>query len=275
MHVVGIGPGEAAHISRRAINVLQSVEAIAGYTTYIDLIRPLISEKQVVISTGMTKERERVHAAVRTALAGKSCALVSSGDPGIYAMAGLVFEICRENGIALLPLSYTGPENPETKALRFEVVPGIPALCAGASLLGAPLMHDFAAISLSDLLTPWDTIEARLAAAAESDFVIVLYNPKSRRRKTHLERAQQIILRYREKETPVGIVTRAMRDGEQVRIVPLKELHTAEVDMQTTVFIGNSATRRYAEFMVTPRGYSDKYDLRDADPGRPSASVKN
>jgi precorrin-3B C17-methyltransferase len=251
------------HMSRRAVGVLQSVDAIAGYTTYIDLIRPLISENQVVISTGMKKEKERVHAAIRTALEGKSCALISSGDPGVYAMAGLVFEICRENGITLLPLSSTKPASTNAEGLQFDVIPGIPALCAGAALLGAPLMHDFAAISLSDLLTPWDKIEGRLKAAAQSDFVIVLYNPKSKRRKTHLERAQQIIMRHRAGQTPVGIVTRAMRDGEQVRIVSLKDLHTAEVDMQTTVFIGNSTTRTYAGFMVTPRGYSGKYDLRD------------
>lgn len=262
---MGIGPGGMTHMSGRAVSVLQSVEAIAGYTTYIDLIRPLISEKQAVISTGMKKEKERVHEAIRTARAGKSCALVSSGDPGVYAMAGLVFEICRDNDIALLPLSSNGQANTNGQALRFEVVPGIPALCAGASLLGAPLMHDFAAISLSDLLTPWDTIEARLEAAAESDFVIVLYNPKSKRRKTHLERAQQIILRHRDGDTPAGIVRKAMRDGEDVRIVPLKDLHTAEVDMQTTVFIGNSTTRTYFDFMVTPRGYSNKYDLRGGD----------
>jgi precorrin-3B C17-methyltransferase len=252
-------------MSVRAVSVLQSVDAIVGYTTYIDLIRPLISEKQVVVSTGMKKETERVQAAIRIAREGKTCALVSSGDPGVYAMAGLVFEICRDNDIPLLPLSATRPKSMNGKALRFEIVPGIPALCAGASLLGAPLMHDFAAISLSDLLTPWDRIEARLRAAAQSDFVIVLYNPRSKKRRSHLERAQQIILRHREANTPVGIVRRAMRDGEQVQIVPLTNLHKAEVDMQTTVFIGNSATRTYAEYMVTPRGYADKYDLRGGD----------
>jgi precorrin-3B C17-methyltransferase len=250
-------------MSVRAVGVLQSVDAIVGYTTYIDLIRPLISEKPVIMSTGMKKETERVQAAIRIAREGKSCALVSSGDPGVYAMAGLVFEICRDNDIPLLPLSATRPKSMNGKALRFEIVPGIPALCAGASLLGAPLMHDFAAISLSDLMTPWDRIEARLTAAAESDFVIVLYNPRSKKRRTHLERAQQIIMRHREANTPVGIVRRAMRDGEQVQIVPLGNLHKAEVDMQTTVFIGNSATRTYAEYMVTPRGYADKYDLQD------------
>jgi precorrin-3B C17-methyltransferase len=260
-------------MSGRAVSVLQAVDAVAGYTTYIDLIRPLISEKQAIISTGMKKEKERVHEAIRTARAGRSCALVSSGDPGIYAMAGLVLEICRDNAIDLLSHASAGAEQTNGKALYFEIVPGIPALCAGASLLGAPLMHDFAAISLSDLLTPWDTIESRLKAAAESDFVIVLYNPKSKRRKTHLERAQQIILRYRDKDTPVGIVKKAMRSGEAVRIVPLQDLHTAEVDMQTTVFVGNHTTRTYLKYMVTPRGYSSKYDLQAKESNKDTQPV--
>jgi precorrin-3B C17-methyltransferase len=148
------------------------------------------------------------------------------------------------------------------ETLFIEIVPGIPALASGASLLGAPLTHDFAAISLSDLLTPWESIEKRLDAAAMADFVIVLYNPKSKRRSGHLTRAQEIILKYRSPETPVGIIVSAMRPQQEISVIPLKDLHKAAVNMQTTVFIGNSASTTYGEFMFTPRGYAGKYDLQ-------------
>lgn len=255
LFIVGIGPGSADHLSARARQVLETVDTVAGYTTYIDLIRPLIPEKPV-IATAMKKEVARVEAAIDNAMSGKRCAIVSSGDPGIYAMAGLVFEMCEKKGIPIC----CGPESgPET--LTVEVVPGIPALAAGAALLGAPLTHDFAAISLSDLLTPWPVIEKRLNAAAEADFVIVIYNPKSKRRQDHLTSAQQIILAHRSSNTPVGIVTGAMRDNERVMLTTLAQLHLAKVDMQTTVFIGNRSTRVYDGFLITPRGYADKYDL--------------
>ncbi len=256
MYIVGIGPGAPEHLSHRAIQVLELVDAVAGYTTYIDLIRPLIQGKQI-ISTAMQKEVDRVAAALDLALAGQSCAVVSSGDPGVYAMAGLVLEMCRERDIAIVG----SDEAAHANRLVVEVVPGIPALCSGASLLGAPLTHDFAAVSLSDLLTPWDTIAARLDAAARADFVIVLYNPRSRRRADHLERAQQIILAHRDPLTPVGIVTGAMRDNQRVTLTTLDNLHRAEVDMQTTVFVGNSTTFAYDGFMVTPRGYAKKYNI--------------
>ena len=243
-------------MSARAAHVLKEVDAVAGYTTYIELIRPLIAGKRIV-STGMKKEVDRVSAALALALDGTACAVVSSGDPGIYAMAGLVLEMCRERDIAIVG----SDEAAHANRLVVEVVPGIPALCSGASLLGAPLTHDFAAVSLSDLLTPWDTIAARLDAAARADFVIVLYNPKSRRRADHLERAQQIILAHRDPLTPVGIVTGAMRDNQRVTLTTLDNLHRAEVDMQTTVFVGNSNTFSYAGFMVTPRGYAKKYAI--------------
>ena len=241
--------------------MLQKVEAVAGYTTYIDLIRPLIRDKQI-ISTGMTKEVQRVESAIQLALAGTSCAIVSSGDPGIYAMAGLVFETCIAKNIKIVPRSEQDMNTTtESQGIYVEIVPGIPALSAGASLLGAPLTHDFAVISLSDLLTPWEIIEKRLDAAARADFVIVLYNPKSKKRSWQLEKAQQIILAHRDKNTPVGIVTSAMRDAQNVDVIKLENLHRAEVNMQTTVFIGSSASRRYFEYMYTPRGYSEKYDI--------------
>ena len=249
-------------MSRRAHDVFKKVDTVAGYTTYLDLIRPLVAGKEV-ISTAMKKEVDRVEAAIEAALSGKSCAIVSSGDPGIYAMAGLVFEMCKIKNINIVP-----PDAPQISerpgpALQVEVVPGIPALCSGASLLGAPLTHDFAVISLSDLLTPWELIEKRIKAAAQADFVIVIYNPKSKKRDWQLEKAQKIILKYRDGKTPVGIVTSAMREKQNVRIVPLEELHEAPVNMQTTVFIGSSASVAYLDYMVTPRGYTKKYSIND------------
>jgi precorrin-3B C17-methyltransferase len=208
----------------------------------------------------MTQEVDRVEAAINEALSGKSCAVVSSGDSGIYAMAGLVLEICAIRGIPILKPDSRDASHPQS--LQVEIVPGIPAVCAGASLLGAPLTHDFACISLSNLLTPWEVIEKRLDAAALADFVIVLYNPKSKRRSTQLERAQQIILNHRDKHTPVGVVTSAMREDQEITLTTLEHLHLAKVTMLTTVFIGNSSTFDYQGLMITPRGYSKKYDIR-------------
>lgn len=252
LYVVGIGPGGMDYMCGRAIDVLKSVEVVAGYTTYIDLIRPLIAGKEI-IRTGMMKEVDRVAAAIDTALAGKTCALVSSGDPGIYAMAGLVFDMCRERDIALSEAGGNG--------LFVEVVPGIPALAAGAALLGAPLTHDFAAVSLSDLLTPWETIEKRIEAAASADFVLAIYNPRSKKRDWQLGRAVEIMLKHRSPKTPVGVVTAAMRAEQSVAITTLGAFDPASADMQTTVFIGNSNTFRYGGCMVTPRGYARKYDM--------------
>lgn len=237
---------------------------------YIDLIRPLLEGKRIVQSA-MMQEVDRVKAAIDAALEERTVvALVSSGDPGIYAMAGLAFEMCRQRNIRL-----TSNRNPRTAAvdsnqgssqepcLQVEVIPGIPALASGASLLGAPLTHDFACVSLSDLLTPWPQIEARIEAAAKADFVLVIYNPKSRKRTDHLAKAQKILLRHRSPDTPVGIVQNAMRENECVTLTCLKDLHLAEVDMLTTVFVGNSSTFEYDGYMVTPRGYTTKYEMGD------------
>jgi len=232
---------------------------VVGYSLYIDLIQPLIAGKQILRS-GMMKEVERVEAAIEAALSGKTCALVSSGDPGIYAMAGLVFEACRAKNIPLRPLGR--PAGGETGTLAVEVVPGIPALCAGAALLGAPLTHDFAVVSLSDLLTPWDVIAERLEAAAAADFVIVIYNPKSKKRDWQLEAARKIIQAHRDPATPVGIVTGAMRANQAVQVVPLEELNCADIGMQTTLFVGSRSSSRYLDFMFTPRGYAKKYEIR-------------
>ncbi len=231
---------------------------VAGYSLYLDLIQPLIAGKQTLRS-GMMKEVQRVEAAIEAAMSGKTCALVSSGDPGIYAMAGLVFETCQVKKIPVLSLRGPQDDSRSGAVLAVEVVPGIPALCAGAALLGAPLTHDFAVVSLSDLLTPWEVIAERLEAAARADFVIVLYNPKSKKRDWQLSKAQEILLSHRDPATPVGVVVGAMRANQDVQIVALRDLHLSKVDMQTTLFVGSRSSDRYLEFMFTPRGYMAKY----------------
>ncbi|WP_051328215.1 precorrin-3B C(17)-methyltransferase [Desulfatirhabdium butyrativorans] len=272
MCIIGIGPGNVAHLSARAEQALAEAQIVSGYRLYIDLIRPLLEGKRI-IQSGMTQEVDRVEAAIDAAVhEAADVAIVSSGDPGIYAMAGLAFEICRNRNIRLLPPpsqrrpgggNQAQPEgSPGQPCLQIEVVPGIPALASGASLLGAPLTHDFACVSLSDLLTPWQQIEARIEAAAKADFVLVIYNPKSRKRADHLVRAQQILLQHRSPQTIVGIVQNAMRENECVTITCLKDLHLAQVDMLTTVFIGNSRTFCYEGYMITPRGYAEKYGMR-------------
>jgi precorrin-3B C17-methyltransferase len=247
-------------MSERAVTVLKNVSAVAGYTTYMDLVMPLVQGKKLV-STTMKKEVDRVKAAIDLAVAGESCAIVSSGDPGIYAMAGLAFEICQKQGIRVLRPGEKSETGATGVTLTVEVVPGIPALASGAALLGAPLTHDFAVVSLSDLLTPWDTIEKRIELSAEADFVIVIFNPKSKKRDWQLKRTQELVMKHRHPDTPVGIVRSAMREGQNVTITTLADLDKADVDMLTTVFIGNSSSVRYLDFMVTPRGYSDKYDI--------------
>ena len=257
-YLVGTGPGGLEHLSGRALEVLEQAEIIAGYSTYLELIRPLLGDREI-ISSGMKKEVDRVRQALDRCLQGRTCALICSGDPGIYALAGLVLESCEQRGIRVVR-----PQEEDVSGItgvRLEVVPGIPSLAAGASLLGAPLTHDFAAISLSDLLTPWEVIENRLEAAARADFVIVLHNPKSKKRNWQLARACEIILAQRSPKTVVGIATKAMRPGQRTRIIPLEELHRAEVGMQSVVFVGSSQSRQYLEFMFTPRGYAEKYEI--------------
>ncbi len=226
-----------------------------------------------IISTGMMKEVNRVEMAIQESLSGQSCALISGGDPGIYAMAGLVFEICQKKGIPLfrpvssknlttVPTGQRPARSLDTEnGLTLEIVPGIPALAAGAALAGAPLTHDFAAISLSDLLTKWETIEKRITCAAMADFVIVIYNPRSRKRTWQLERARELILAHRDKATPVAVVTGAMRENQEIVFTRLDQLHTAAIGMQTVLFIGSSATAIYMDFIFTPRGYTDKYTV--------------
>ena len=237
LFVVGLGPGGADGMTVRAKNVLNASDVIVGYTVYIDLVRADFPEKEF-LSTPMRKEVDRVRLALETAAQGKTVALICSGDAGVYGMSGL----CEE----LLP-QYPGVE--------LETVPGVSAVLSGAAILGAPLMHDFAVISLSDLLTPWEKIEKRLLAAAEADFVICLYNPSSHKRRDYLARACELVLRFASPETVCGIARNIGREGEQTQVLTLKELRDTEVDMFSTVFIGNSQTKIIDGKMVTPRGY--------------------
>lgn len=244
--IVGIGPGSIEYITPYARNAIKKADVIVGYETYISLIAELIKDKDV-FSTGMTHEVERCKKAVDLALEAKTVAIISSGDPGIYGMAGLVLEVLKAQNTK--------------QAIKFpsvEVIPGIPALAFSASKLGAPLMHDFACISLSDRLTPWGVIEKRIKLAALADFVIVLYNPRSRERTTHVERAREIILKHRPKDVPVGIVKAADRKGEKITITTLKDMPIEDIDMQTTIIIGNSQTFVWNGWMITPRGYDVK-----------------
>lgn len=244
LYVVGTGPGGVAHITPAARAAIACSSLVVGYRTYLDLIPELLADKEVV-SSEMMKEVDRTRQALERAAAGEAVALVCGGDPGIYALAGLAFEVAREREMDI----------------DIEVVPGIAALNSCAARLGAPLMHDFAAISLSDLLTPWPLIEKRLEAAASADFVIVIYNPKSKRRTEQIVRAREIIAAHRAPATPVGIVTAATRDNETVVLTTLSKMLEQDIGMQSTVIIGNSATVTWQEWMITPRGYHNKYDL--------------
>jgi cobalt-precorrin 5A hydrolase/precorrin-3B C17-methyltransferase len=255
IYVVGTGPGSIAHITPYAQQAIRKSDVIVGYGTYIELIPDLLRDKEV-FSTGMTQEIDRCRKAVELALDGKTVSVISGGDPGIYAMAGLVFEILSSEARKLGSLEANG----KGADIAVEVVPGISALNACAARLGAPLMHDFASISLSDRLTPWELIEKRLDAAAMADFVIVLYNPKSRGRAGHIGRAREIILKHRSRDTPVGIVKGAMRGDEKVVLTDLGKMLDCEIDMQTTVIIGNSKTFEWNNLMITPRGYEKKFN---------------
>lgn len=224
----------------KALAAIREADVVAGYLTYVKLIEHLI-DGQKVIGTAMMQEVKRCTLALEQAAAGKKVAVVSSGDSGVYGMAGLVLELL---------LKY-----PEDRRPKIEIVPGISAVSAAASILGAPLMHDFAVISLSDLLTPWELIKKRAALAAEGDFVIALYNPKSKKRVEHIEEIREIVLKHRAPETPVGIVTSATREGQAVCIAKLANFTQEHIDMFSLVVIGNSNTYVKDGYMITPRGY--------------------
>ena len=237
IYVVGIGPGAYEKMTIEAADVLKKCDVIIGYTVYIDLVKDHFPEKEF-LSTPMRKEVERCVMAFEEANKGKTVAMICSGDAGVYGMAGLIHEV--------------GKDYPETAV---EVIPGVTAAVSGAAVLGAPLIHDFCLISLSDLLTPWETIENRLHAAGTGDFVCCIYNPSSVKRHDYLRKACDILLQHKSADTVCGIVNNIGRDGETVKVLPLRELRETEVDMFTTVFIGNSQTRVIDGKMVTPRGY--------------------
>ena len=253
--MVSLGPGFPDYIIPQAKAALDAAQVVAGYRTYIDLLAPLLSHQEVLAS-GMKAEVKRCQAAIDRARAGERVALVSSGDAGIYGMAGLVLEICAARGLKVGP-----PEGVEEVDLHLEVIPGVPALAAAAALLGAPLMHDFAVISLSDLLTPWEIIQKRVELAAAGDLVIVLYNPKSKKRNWQLGAVRDLLLKAKDPATPVGIVSRAMREGQEVVITTLDNMLEHPVDMQTIIMVGNSQTFTYGPYMITPRGYLNKYEV--------------
>ena len=236
--MVGIGPGNMENMSIRAVEVIKSSDCVIGYKTYINLIKELVEGKEV-ISSGMRSEIERATLALEKAEAGKVVSVISSGDSGVFGMAGLVLEVA-QNSKQKIPV---------------EIVPGIPSENAAAALLGAPLMHDHVTISLSDLLTPWDVIEKRVELAAEGDFVVVLYNPKSSERKWQIEKTVEILLSKKSADTPVGIVKSAMRKKQNVIITNLGEVLEHPIDMTTILIIGNSTTFVYDNYMVTKRGY--------------------
>lgn len=235
--IVGIGPGGYEDMTVRAINAIKDAEVVTGYSLYLDLVKDLITDKET-FCTEMRGEVERCQKAAEYALEGKNVVLISSGDAGIYGMAGLMLKILEDH-----------PE------VGTEVIPGVSACQSGGAVLGAPLVHDFAVISLSDLLTPWELIEKRLASAADADFVIVLYNPGSHKRADYLSKACDIIMQYKSPDTVCGIVKNISREGEEHHIMTLRELRDTKVDMLTTVFIGNSHTAVINGRMLTPRGY--------------------
>ena len=236
--VVGLGPGAGRDLTGRAREALERADLIMGYTAYIALIREEFPEKEM-LSTGMRREVDRCRAAVEAAVSGRDVAMVCSGDSGIYGMAGLIYEVAQEY-----------------PPIEIEVVPGITAACGGAAVLGAPLTHDFAVVSLSDLLTPWDKIALRLECAAKGDFVLCLYNPASHSRPDHLKRACDILMAAgKSPDTICGYVQNIGREGERGTITPLGALRDTQVDMFTTVFIGSSQTKLLGGKMVTPRGY--------------------
>lgn len=237
IYIIGIGPGSYEQMTIKAANTLAACDTIIGYQVYIELVKPHFPEKEY-LSTPMTKEVDRCKLCFEEAAKGKQVAMVCSGDAGVYGMAGLMTVI--------------GQDYPD---IHCEIIPGVTAATAGASILGAPLIQDFAVISLSNLLTPWNKIETRILAAAQADMVICLYNPSSKKRKDFLQKACDLILTYAREDTLCGIVENIDRDGQTSSICTLKELRETAVTMFTTVFIGNSQTKLVDGKMVTPRGY--------------------
>ena len=238
IYVIGIGPGCKNLMTMEAINAMEDAEVIVGYKTYIDLVKEFIVDKEVV-QNGMRKEIERCKEAIEIAKTGKKVAVISSGDAGIYGMAGLILELVTKENVDI----------------EVKVVPGVTASIGAAAILGAPIMHDFCHISLSDLMTPWEVIEKRLRLAAEADFVICLYNPRSKGRSEHLAKAFEIMREFKDKSTPIGIVKDVGREKEEKFICTFDTMDFERVDMTTMVIIGNKATYIHDDLIITPRGY--------------------
>jgi precorrin-3B C17-methyltransferase len=239
IYIIGIWPGGEDELTPRARRALASCNVIIGYQAYINLIAPLFPKKQF-LSSAMRDETARCRLVLEKARAGAVVALISSGDSGIYGMAGIMLEVIHQSG----------------QTVPVEIIPGVTAISAAAAILGAPLMHDFAVISLSDLLTPWEKIANRIACAGRGDFVLGIYNPKSRQRTWNISEACRILLQYRSSGTPVGIVRNAGRSGERSWLITLGKLAEADLDMSTTIIVGNSQTYVAGGKLITPRGYS-------------------
>lgn len=240
IYVVGIGPGAECYMTIQAREVIENADVICGYTVYVDLVRHMAEGKEIY-ATGMMREKDRCQWAVDTAEEGKTVALVCSGDSGVYGMASLVYELA------------------EGRDVEIEVVPGISAVLSGSAVLGAPVSHDFCVVSLSDHLTKWEQIEKRLRLAGEADFVMAIYNPKSKKRPEYIEKACSILMESKSPDTVCGWVRNIGRDGQEAAICTLRDLPGEPIDMFTTVFIGSSTTVNMNGKMVTPRGYIEKY----------------
>lgn len=240
LFVLGLGPGSPDLLAPQARVALHEARCIAGYGLYLDLIQPELKKDKRLIASGMRHERQRCQLAIESALGGETTAMVCSGDPGVYAMASLVLELLEKQHLSHLPL---------------EIIPGVPAFCAAAAALGAPVGHDFACVSLSDLLTPLDVIFGRLEAALAADFVVILYNPRSRGRANYLDEAMKVARKYRRDDCPVGVARNVSRPGEQVLIASVRDFDPSLVDMLSIVIVGNSQSRSWGKYMVTPRGY--------------------
>ena len=240
IYVVGIGPGKKENMTFRAYEAMENSDIIVGYKTYVDLVKEYYPGKEMK-SSAMTKEVDRCTEVLELARQGKTVSLISSGDAGVYGMAGIMLEIADED-------------------MEVEVIPGITATNAAAAIAGAPIMHDYATISLSDLLTDWKLIKKRLELAAQGDFVVSIYNPKSRGRVTQIEEAREIMMKYKPKSTPVAIVRNAGREDERYIVTTLDEMLNNEIDMLTIVLIGNSNTFVKNGKIITPRGYEGKYN---------------
>ena len=234
LYVIGIGPGGRDDMTLRSLETIKKCDVVVGYTFYIDLISDLVIGKEV-IKTGMKGEIERCNMAIDKVKEGFNTCIISTGDAGLYGMAGPILEL--------------------SEGIEVEVVPGVTSAFSGASVLGAPIMHDFCTISLSDLLTPWEVIENRIDSASKADFVISIYNPRSKGRKEHIEKAVEIMLKYKSKDTPVGIVKHSGREGEDKIVTTLGNINYEFIDMMTIVIVGNRESYIKDGKIVTPRGY--------------------